>query len=91
MNRYRGNTGRYSKYTETVKKTAPDVRRGHNAKTSCIRQNENKDQASGDMWILAMFFVLYLESRDTDFLVILAVLAFYMFDMGESVKRLLTA
>ena len=55
-------------------------------KPQCTCGKTVKKQDMGDLWVLAVFFLLYLESRDTDFLIILAVLAFSMFDMGGVLK-----
>lgn len=37
------------------------------------------DLDTGDILLLLLFFLLYLDSRDEDFLIILAVLGFSMF------------
>ena len=79
MNRYNANTGRvlrvqeHKRVQQEVKKTQPICSKKHS-------------RVMGDFWIIAVFFLLYLESRDTDFLIILAVLAFYMFDIGDILR-----
>ena len=80
MNRYNAKNGRVSRFDE-AKKHTPQVQ---NAPRECSRK-QSRDM--GDFWVLAVFFLLYMESRDTDFLIILAVMAFYMFDIGDLVKR----
>ena len=77
INRYNANTGRVSRVQERHVQVCDKPK---------VMKNEKRE--NGDFWVLAVFFLLYLESRDTDFLIILAVLAFYMFDMGDLVKRL---
>ncbi|MBQ8831380.1 MAG: hypothetical protein IJ017_07250 [Oscillospiraceae bacterium] len=80
MNRYNAKNGRVSRVHE-AQKFAPAVQK----QTRECAKKQSRDM--GDFWVLAVFFLLYLESRDTDFLIILAVLAFYMFDVGDLVKR----
>ena len=88
MNRYMGNSGRYSRYNEPRRKIQqPQPVKAENT-VQCVRRNEVKKRDMSDIWILAVFYMLYLESRDTDFLIILAVLAFYAFDFHEVLKLL---
>ena len=88
MNRYKGNSGRYSRYTEVSRNVPQQPIVKPENKVQCVKRNEVKRRDMSDMWILAVFFMLYLESRDTDFLIILAVLAFYAFDFKELLKIL---
>ena len=90
MNRYMGNSGRYSRYNEPhrkIQQPQPAPVKAENT-VQCIKRNEVKKRDMSDIWILTVFFMLYLESRDTDFLIILAVLAFYAFDFKEVMKLL---
>ena len=79
INRYNANTGRVSRVQERQPK-ASEKPKTHQV---CVKK---QGREAGDIWVLAVFFLLYLESRDTDFLIILAVLAFYMFDMGDILR-----
>ena len=79
MNRYNAKNGKISKFSEKPKTQQP---KAYSQKPVPMKKEV------GDIWVLAVFFLLYLESRDTDFLIILAVLAFYMFDLGDVVKKL---
>ena len=81
MNRYNAKNGQVMRVNET-RQAAPIVQ---HASRECAKK-QSRD--TGDFWVLAVFFLLYMESRDTDFLIILAVLAFYMFDFGEKLKGL---
>lgn len=83
-NRYNGNTGKVTKYrpmNEDRYNVSPTVKR-QNEWVKAAPYSATKKQ-NADIWILAVFFLLYLESRDSDFLIILAVLAFSMFEVGE--------
>ena len=80
MNRYNAKNGRVQRVQEMPRQV-----QSQRPTRECAKK-QNRDR--GDFWVLAVFFLLYLESRDTDFLIILAVLAFYMFDLGDFVGKL---
>ena len=80
MNRYNAKNGRVQRVQEM-----PRQMQSQRPTRECVKK-QSRDM--GDFWVLAVFFLLYLESRDTDFLIILAVLAFYMFDLGDFVGKL---
>ena len=81
MNRYNAKNGRVQRVQEMPRQKVPVPQPSR----ECAKK-QSRDM--GDFWVLAVFFLLYLESRDTDFLIILAVLAFYMFDLGDFVGKL---
>ena len=81
MNRYNAKNGRVQRVQEMPRSQMPTPKQPR----ECAKK-QSRDM--GDFWVLAVFFLLYLESRDTDFLIILAVLAFYMFDLGDFVGKL---
>lgn len=88
MNRYNARSGASQRVSErgAVQKPKP-APKPVSTPNPCPKQQVKKREF-GDLWVLAVFFLLYLESRDTDFLIILAVLALSMFDMGEVLKAL---
>ena len=84
MNRYNARSGASQRVSERGVQPKP-APKPVSVPNPCPKQQVKKREM-GDLWVLAVFFLLYLESRDTDFLIILAVLAFSMFDMGEVLK-----
>ncbi|MDR0447013.1 MAG: hypothetical protein LBH17_08365 [Oscillospiraceae bacterium] len=75
MNRYVGNTGRFSRINDAAPRlsavapviTLPPARRKIGLPAIGLEL--------GDLALLLLFFFLYMESGDEDFLIILAVLA----------------
>lgn len=92
MNRYNARSGAAQRVSERSFHTKPNPpqKTAVNAPATCAKQPV-KNRDIGDLWVLAVFFLLYLESRDTDFLIILAVLAFSMFDLGDVLKNIAKA
>ena len=87
MNRYNARSGRSYKVSESSPATkTPTVQREVRQPRNNCAHTPAKKKDMGDMWVLAVFFLLYMESRDADFLIILAVLALSMFDMGGVLK-----
>lgn len=92
MNRYNGSSGRVTKY-RPMQGSHSEQRKFENAVEKVIRTNNEPccrsrmNNEFGDIWILAVFFLLYLESGDTDFLIILAVVALSMFNLSD-IKKL---
>lgn len=82
MTRYHGNTGRSERVLEkNIQHNAPPEI-SFQGGTSSLKNSD------GDMFVLGIMVLLYLESRDTDFLIIAAVLFFSFYRDSPVLSKL---
>lgn len=82
ITRYHGNSGRSERVSEkNLQHNVPPEKVFHGGTASL-------NQYDGDIFVLGIMVLLYLESRDTDFLIIAAVLFFCFYKDAPVLSKL---